>query len=50
MQYNYEKAEKSQVKLTIKFDENDWEQAIRKAYEKNKGKTSQTIQKQPKKC
>ena len=38
MQYNYEKAEKSQVKLTIKFDENDWEQAIRKAYEKNKGK------------
>ena len=38
MQYNYQPAEKSQVKLTINLDKTDWEQAIRQAYEKNKSK------------
>ena len=38
MQYVYEPAEKSQVKLTLTLDSADWEKAIRAAYEKNKGK------------
>ena len=38
MQYNYEPAEKSQVKLTVKLDAADWEKSIRDAYEKNKSK------------
>jgi len=38
MEYKHEPAEKSQVKLTITLDENDWEKAIRQAYDKNKSK------------
>ncbi len=38
MKYTYEAAEKSQVKLNVSLDKEDWEKAIRGAYEKNKGK------------
>lgn len=38
MKYTYEKAEKSQVKLTIEFDKADWDKAINDAYYKSKGK------------
>ena len=38
MQYTYEPAEKSQVKLSVKLSTEDWEQSIRSAYEKNKAK------------
>lgn len=38
MKYTYEKAEKSQIKLTIDFDKADWDKAINDAYFKNKGK------------
>lgn len=38
MNYTYEPAEKSQVKLFINLDKEDWEKAIRNAYEKNKAK------------
>ncbi len=38
MNYTYEPAEKSQVKLFINLEKEDWENSIRKAYEKNKGK------------
>ncbi len=38
MNYTFEKQEKSQVKLTVKLDKQDWEAAILKAYQQNKGK------------
>ena len=38
MKYTYEKAEKSQIKLTIDFDKADFEKAINDAYFKNKSK------------
>ena len=38
MQYTYEPAEKSQVKLSVKLDAADWDEAIHSAYEKNKAK------------
>lgn len=38
MKYVTEKAEKSQIKITMTIESADWEQAIKKAYEKNKSK------------
>ncbi len=38
MNYSYEKAEKSQVKVTMNFDKAEWEGAIKEAYQKNKSK------------
>ena len=40
MNYNIEKAEKSTVKIHIELDATEWNDAINKAYEKNKGKYS----------
>ncbi|MBQ3166469.1 MAG: trigger factor family protein, partial [Clostridia bacterium] len=40
MNYNCENFEKSQVKVTINLDKQDWEGAISKAYQQNKGKYS----------
>ena len=40
MNYTFEKAEKSTVKITINFDSADWKGAIKEAYEKTKGKYS----------
>lgn len=38
MKYNCEKAEKSQVKITLTLEKEDWEKAIQQAYQKIKGK------------
>ncbi|MGN0818969.1 MAG: trigger factor [Christensenellaceae bacterium] len=38
MKYVTEKAEKSQIKVTMTIESADWEDAIRKAYEKSKSK------------
>lgn len=40
MNYNIEKAEKSTVKIHIELDATEWNDAVNKAYEKNKGKYS----------
>lgn len=38
MQYKYEAAEKSTVKITINFNATEWQDAINKSYAKNKGR------------
>jgi trigger factor len=38
MQYKYEAAEKSTVKITIQFDAKEWQDAINKSYAKNKSR------------
>ena len=38
MLYNLEKKEKGVIDAKVKFDGAEWEQALNKAYEKNKGK------------
>lgn len=40
MKYTFEKAEKSTVKITIELTEQEWKEAIDKAYNKTKGKYS----------
>lgn len=38
MEYNYEAAEKSAVKITIKFSKEEWQNALTKSYQQNKAR------------